>query len=58
LLNPRPAPSPEKYRLQLIACLQLLTGKLYEGWLTSVLTEAINEDIQFLVEKPNEEVHF
>jgi len=23
-----------------------------------VLTEAINEDIQFLVEKPNEEVHF
>jgi len=58
LLNPRPAPSPEKYRLQLIACLQLLTGKLNEGWLTNVLTEAVNEDMHFLVEKPNEEDHF
>jgi len=58
LLNPRPVPSPQKYRLQLIACLQLLTGKLNQGCSTSVLTEAINEDIQFLVKKSNEEVHF
>jgi predicted nucleic acid-binding Zn ribbon protein len=41
--------------LQLTACLQLLTGKLNQ---ISVLTEAINKDIQFLAEKPNEEVHF
>jgi hypothetical protein len=58
LLNPRPAPGPEKYRLQLIAYLHLLTGQLNQGCLTSVLTEAINEGIQFLAEKPNEEVHF